>query len=106
MELGKLFVIVEWKVQMAALQIRPSMSATIEDLIVYLIHIIAVVGPEFGFGQRIHEGVSSSGQKHGVPCFQDRIDAKNIVGKGAFQCAEIGFRMGGLKFDYVQYQFI
>ena len=60
-ELAEFVVAVEGEVQVGALQVRPAVALAVEDAVVRLVDVVAVVGPELHL-RGIHEGVRGAWQ--------------------------------------------
>src|SRR5436190_15321741 len=57
MKFGKLLIVIKRQIQMCALQIAPSMTFAVKNLIIKCVHFIAIMWPKFCFVQWIHERV-------------------------------------------------
>ena len=78
MQLPEFLVAVERKVDVGGLQVRPAVSLAVEDAVVSLVDVEAVVGPELHFGG-VHEGMCRRGQKHRVDALERFVRLQDFL---------------------------
>ena len=105
MELAKFLVAVKGKVQMRALQVCPAVTLAVENAVVSLVNVEAIVRPEFHFC-RIHERVASAWQKHRVDFFELLVRTADFVEEPLAKSVKCRFGVCALEFEHMAYKFV
>ena len=103
---AKLFVVSERKVDVHALEVRPSVPAAIEDTVERGIDLSGFMGPEPRFGLRIHPGVHGRRQQTRPVLLEEGIDADDVRVKGIGERSEVVGRPVGLQLDDMEDQLV
>ena len=85
MEPTEFVVALERQVDVHALQIGPTMPLAIEDGIESLVNFAALVGPQHGFREGVHEGMGSGGEQARAVGGQQFLGLGHAGGKGGGQ---------------------
>ena len=104
-KLAKFFVAVKRKVQVRALKVCPSVAFAVENAVVSLVNVEAIVWPELHFC-RVHEWVASARQKHCVDFFEFLVCTANLVEESLAESVKCRFGVCALEFQHMAYEFV
>ena len=105
MEFAEFLVAVKREVDVGRLQVRPAVALAVENAVVGLVDVEAIVGPELHDG-RVHEGVGRRGQKHRVDALERFVCFQNFVMEGLAQMLERINGFGALEFQHMAHQLV
>ena len=105
MQLPEFLVAVEGEVDVGGLQVRPAVPLAVENAVVCLVYIEAVVGPELHYGG-VHEGVRRRGQKHRVDALERLVRLHDFVMECLAQVFEAIDGFCALEFQHVAHEFV
>ena len=105
MELAEFIVAVKREVQVRTLQVCPAVALAVEDAVVRLVDVVAVVRPQLHFGG-VHEGVRGAGQQHGADFFEFLVRAADFVEEPLAESVEGGLGVRALEFEHVAHEFV
>ena len=105
MELAKFFVTVKGKVEVRALQVCPAMTLAVENAVVSLVNVEAIVRPEFHFC-RIHERVAGTRQKHRIDLFELLVCTADFVEETLAESFKSGLGVSALEFEHMAHELV
>ena len=104
-KLAKFFVTIKGKVQVCTLKVCPAMTFAVENAVISLVNVEAIVRPELHFC-RVHERMAGAWQKHRVDLFELLVCPANLVEESLAKSVKSGLGVCALEFQHVAHEFV
>ena len=106
MQLSELFVVGERQVDVHALQVGPTVTATIKDSVEAFIDRAVVMRPQLHLFERVHPRMHRSRHESGSQLPSQFVDAPNLGLHLVGNRSQCWSWIGGLQLQNMQYQFV